>query len=368
MSKEDKYSSIHYTSYLKLDKLLGAQEARSPKFGKEAHEETLFIIVHQVYELWFKQIIHELQSIHQMFHQDEVDEKNVGITVERLERVSEIFKLLIQQIRVIETLTPLDFLDFRNYLFPASGFQSMQFRVMENMLGLRRKDRLAFTDNEYDYVFDEGTKTKLKAIEDGQSVLQLVESWLERIPFLSFGEFDFLSAYKDAVKRMLDKERKAITDTDILSDEMKAMRLKMLGSTDTYFSAILDKDQYDKMLESGEVKISYKASLSALLISLYREQPILHMPYRLIQSLTTLDDLVTTWRYRHSQMVLGMLGRKVGTGGSSGHEYLLKTAMSHHIFKDFHNISTLMIPRSELPKLPDFVIAQLGFHFTESNK
>ena len=364
MHKEDKYTSIHYTSYLQLDKILNAQDPRSAKFGKEAHEETLFIVIHQVYELWFKQVIHELTSIQEMFHQDNVDERNVNIAVERLERVSEIFKVLIEQIRILETMTPLDFLDFRNYLFPASGFQSVQFRVFENVLGLKRKDRVAFNDKQYDYVFNEDTKAWLKEVEEKPSLLELVEAWLERIPFLKMEGFDFIKGYRIAVNKMLEKEKEAIMATEFLSEKYKNMRLEMLGNTNTYFAAILDPEKYQKRLDEGEVKISYRASLAALLISLYREHPILHVPFRLIQSLTELDDLVTTWRYRHSQMVLGMLGRKIGTGGSSGHEYLLKTALSHHIFKDFHNISTLLIPRSELPKLPDHVERQLGFHFS----
>ena len=364
MHKEDKYTSIHYSSYLQLDRILNAQTARSAKFGEEAHEETLFIIIHQVYELWFKQIIHELSSIQEMFHSDRVDERNVNVAVERLERVAEIFKVLIEQIRVLETMTPLDFLDFRNYLFPASGFQSVQFRIFENILGLKREDRVAFNQKQYDYVFNQETKDRLKQIEEKPSLLELVEAWLERIPFLKMEGFDFIKGYRAAVNKMLDREKAAILDTEFLSEEYQQMRLQMLGNTTTYFAAILDQEKYQEKLENGEVKISYKASLAALLISLYREHPILHVPFRLIQSLTELDDLVTTWRYRHAQMVLGMLGRKIGTGGSSGHEYVLKTALAQHIFQDFHNLSTLLIPRSELPELPENVVHQLGFHFT----
>ncbi|MFT4667814.1 MAG: tryptophan 2,3-dioxygenase, partial [Gammaproteobacteria bacterium] len=78
-----------------------------------------------------------------------------------------------------------------------------------------------------------------------------------------------------------------------------------------------------------------------------------------------IDELLTSWRQRHAQMVMRMLGRKIGTGGSSGHEYLEKTASQNHIFKDLHNISTLLIPRSELPPLPENVQKELSFHFTQ---
>jgi len=79
--------------------------------------------------------------------------------------------------------------------------------------------------------------------------------------------------------------------------------------------------------------------------------------------LIDIDNQMTTWRYRHAQMVLGMIGNKIGTGGSSGHEYLAKTALKHQIYTDFHNISTLLIPRSDLPPLPSNIREQLNFHF-----
>ncbi|MEO6189207.1 MAG: tryptophan 2,3-dioxygenase family protein, partial [Saprospiraceae bacterium] len=120
MSSDKKYTSIHYATYLQLDKILGAQNTRSKELGAEAHEETLFIIIHQVYELWFKQMIHEIDSVMTMFRTHNVDEKNIDEAVLRLERVNEILKLLIQQIKVLETMTPIDFLEFRAYLFPAS--------------------------------------------------------------------------------------------------------------------------------------------------------------------------------------------------------------------------------------------------------
>jgi len=110
--------------------------------------------------------------------------------------------------------------------------------------------------------------------------------------------------------------------------------------------------------------MSYKATLAALLINLYRDEPILHNPFNLLQCLVEIDEQLTTWRYRHTQMVLRMLGKKIGTGGSSGYDYLHATAVKHHVFADLHNISTLLIPRSELPELPTELKQNLGFHFS----
>jgi len=367
-NKKKKYSTIHYHSYLKLDQLLGAQQLRSAELDENpAHEELLFIIVHQVYELWFKQIKHELSSVMDMFQKKHIDERNIGTVVSRLQRIEEILKLLIQQISVLETMTPLDFLDFRGHLFPASGFQSFQFRVLESMLGLPEEQRLTYNNHHYASVFPEEQKKELEEIYANGTLFDHVESWLERTPFLTFGGFDFITHYKKAVGNMIEKEQKAINASEYLTEKEKEMRLRMLGSTDTYFQSVLDPAFHKKMKDEGVLRLSYKATLAALLINLYRDEPILNGPFNLMMNLVDIDDLLTTWRYRHAQMVLRMLGKKIGTGGSSGHEYLNETAKKHQIFTDFHNISTLLIPRSELPVLPKDLRKELGFYFTQKS-
>lgn len=367
MNNETKYSSIHYNSYLQVDKITSAQTLRSDEIGAHAHDEMLFIITHQVYELWFKQINFELRSVVKDFSARQVNEKNVGIAVSRLERVIEIMKLLVQQIGVMETMTPLDFLDFRNYLFPASGFQSFQFREMEVMLGLKENRRTTYNNKPYHCVFANEKKDALENLEKGNSLFDLIEDWLERTPFLEFGDFNFISEYQKAVNSMLEKEKAAIMNTDILTDESKQMRLTMLGDTNTYFANIMDENRHKELIQDGKLQLSYKATIAALFINLYRDEPILHIPFLLLSKLVEIDDHITTWRYRHAQMVMRMLGKKVGTGGSSGHEYLASTAAKHHIFADFHNVSTLLIPRSELPVLPDSFKRNLGFYFSALN-
>jgi tryptophan 2,3-dioxygenase len=303
----------------------------------------------------------------EMFKGNEVDEKNIGTAVHRLNRIAEILKLLVQQISVLETLTPLDFLDFRNYLFPASGFQSFQFRKVEVSLGLKSTNRQTYNQSPYASVFGENQREELQRLEDGDSMLQLVEKWLERTPFLQWKEFKFLETYKVAVDNMLQKEKVAINETPFLNDSEKELRLKMLGDTDTYFASVLDEEKHNELLRAGTIKISYKATLGALFINLYRDEPILQLPFQLLSKLIDIDELLTTWRYRHAQMVLRMIGRKIGTGGSSGFDYLLNTAIKHQIFIDMHNISTLMIPRSELPELPLNLKQQLSFYYSKIN-
>lgn len=122
---------LTYSSYLKLDKLLSIQQRRSK--GPE-HDEMLFIVIHQVFELWFKEILHELDHLKGLLKAD--DEPHVLHT---LKRILTILKIQVAQIDVLETMTPVEFQSFRDHLESASGFQSSQFRELEFTLGYKRK-------------------------------------------------------------------------------------------------------------------------------------------------------------------------------------------------------------------------------------
>ena len=130
-------NKLTYNNYLQLEKLLDSQSLKSSETDNEVHDEMLFIIIHQTYELWFKQILHELDSIINMFHDNYVHEEKVGIVVSRFDRIIQIQKLLIDQVSILETMTPMDFLEFRDLLTPSSGFQSAQFRQIENRVSFR---------------------------------------------------------------------------------------------------------------------------------------------------------------------------------------------------------------------------------------
>jgi tryptophan 2,3-dioxygenase len=109
--------------------------------------------------------------------------------------------------------------------------------------------------------------------------------------------------------------------------------------------------------------LSHKATQAALLIFLYREEPILHSPFNFLSRLMDMDELFTTWRQRHALMVRRMIGAKIGTGGSSGHAYLQATADRYKVFTELADLSTFFIPRSALPELPEHIKQNLGYHF-----
>src|SRR5690606_1153379 len=187
---------LYYPAYLQLDRILNAQTLESAREGRSVHDEMLFIIVHQAYELWFKQILWELDSILGLFAQDTVNEDDMGVILGRLRRITAIQSLLLQQIDVLETMTALDFLEFRDYLFPASGFQSAQFRLVENKLGVRPGDRLKLEGAPYTARFNASDRELVEATESQPSLFELVERWLERTPFLDRGDYAFWDAYQ----------------------------------------------------------------------------------------------------------------------------------------------------------------------------
>lgn len=122
--------AVYYHDYLKLDNLLASQVPKSLQpSGKFAHDEMLFIIIHQTYELWFKEIIHELNSVVYLFSQQPMPDESIGTIVGRLGRVLHILKALVAQIDILDTMNPIDFLDFRDFLFPASGFEVLFYFV-----------------------------------------------------------------------------------------------------------------------------------------------------------------------------------------------------------------------------------------------
>jgi tryptophan 2,3-dioxygenase len=361
--------TVNYSDYLKLNELLSSQKLISEEFGRPAHDETLFIIIHQTYELWFKQVLHELDDVLRMFREDIVDEKNIGIAVLRCNRIIEIQKLLIDQVRILETMTPLDFLEFRNLLTPASGFQSLQFRKIEIKLGLQPDRRIRYGNQEYYNSYVDDDRNQLCQLEKELSLFDAVEKWLERTPFIEFGDYNFLDQYQEAVWKIVKEEEDKVRLDPNLSEESRAMRIKMIKDNGQHFKSIFDEKEHQEKIRNHERRLSHKAMLAALFIHLYRHQPILHLPYKFLAGLLDIDELFTTWRYRHSLMVLRMIGKRIGTGGSSGYEYLRTTADKHKIFSDLFDLSTFLISRSQLPPLPENVIQALSFYYThESNK
>ena len=352
-----------YSNYLQLNKILDAQERRSEVLDKPIHDEMLFIIIHQVYELWFKQIIHEIDSIIFYFNNPKIDETNINTIVSRLNRVHDIQKIAISQIDILKSMTPMDFLEFRDLLNPASGFQSMQFRVIENALGLKTDNRMKFSKQNYTDFLSNPEVELVKKYEENKSIFDLVEQWLERTPFIESEEFNFWESYKKAIKKMLDNDIDIIKNNSNLDDNSKAEQIENYKGIYKNYDSLFDEKQYDKLLKNGTKRLSQKASLAALFIMLYRDEPILQAPFKLLTKLIDIDQSLNAWRYGHALLAQRMIGTKIGSGGSSGSKYLKRTLEKHSVFDDYVNLSTYLIPKSALPVLPATLKEKLGYYF-----
>jgi tryptophan 2,3-dioxygenase len=354
---------MDYASYLKLDRLLSAQAPESVAQGREAHDEMLFIIIHQTYELWFKQILHELERVARIFGGRVVDDAELSGAVHAAERVVRIAQLVVSQIDVLETMTPMDFLEFRDLLVPASGFQSEQFRLIETRLGLGRGDRLKFDGADFDARLPADAKAHIAAAEARPSIRDEVDEWLARTPFVEMGGFDFRAVYDAAIDKMLKADIATIRNHPQLIDAEKAVQIASLEKSAAAYDALLDDARYDALRAEGVWTMSRRALQAALFIFLYRDEPALHLPHRLLRALMDIDEQMALWRLRHALMVSRMIGRKVGTGGSSGYDYLRGSAEKHRAYNDLFAIATFLIPRSDLPPLPPAVKASMRYRY-----
>ena len=358
MAKKSK--DIDYKTYLKLPTLLAAQQPISGAAGKPvAHDEMLFIIVHQTYELWFKQILFEMQRVQDIFARKVVADKDLRVISAALERVVEIMKHLVRQVDLLETMTPLDFLDFRHVFRSASGFQSLQFRELEIRLGLRSADRLSYDGKSYESYLSPDDQKVIREMEKKGSLFDQIDQWLSRTPFVTMGKFDFWKEYRKAVADMVKGDKKVALANTSLSKAARQMEVHKLDNVQKQFDLLFSANSKEKM----PWRLSFKALQAALFVMLYRDQPVLQAPFRILNALMDIDETMTLWRYRHALMVQRMLGMKMGSGGSSGHDYLVQTAAKNRIFIDLFALSTFMIPRSTLPKLPKDVEAKMGFNY-----
>lgn len=327
-----------YSEYEALDKVLLAQHPRSDAAGKPVHDEKLFIIFHQIYELWFKQILLELDEIQRRFAADVVDDRDMQPILLYLNRIVMIFRQLTSMMDVLETMPAQAFVDFRQYLGTASGFQSWQFRLIETRLGLRRADRIPVFSADFDEKLKEESRNQIRAAETAPSLFDQIDSWLSRTPFVAWGDYSFQSEYRAAVHKYLEAGHEK-------------------------FDAIFDPAAHKKAQDSGTWRLSLKALQAALFITVYRTEPILQSPGQILTHIIDIDELLTRWRYRHALMVQRMVGMGAGTGGSSGYGYLMETLNRHRIFTDLFALSGYIIPSAALPDLPESIRGQMAYKY-----
>lgn len=251
--------SLTYSSYLKVEELLKLQQLKS---DPAEHDETLFIIIHQVYELWFKQLLHEFDKLKLDFSAN----RPFG-AMATLKRCRTIMKTLVGQLDVLETMTPMEFGSFRDRLESASGFQSAQFRELEYLLGYKRPPMIQFH-------------------QAGTPAYAALERRL-REPSVMDHFYDFLERHEVQIPPELRTK-------DIMAPTQP----------------------HEKIQDA--------------LLMIYKTRPELA---NLLELMVDFDEGLQEWRYRHVKMVERTIGIKMGTGGSSGVEFLKKT-LFNPVFPD----------------------------------
>jgi tryptophan 2,3-dioxygenase len=261
---------LSYNKYLRVQDLINLQDCLS---SPAHHDELLFITVHQAYELWFKQILHEIDAAIQFLEEDRLPP-----ATRALRRVVDIEKLLVDQIHILESMTPISFLAFRDQLNPASGFQSMQFREIEFSSGLKDKKILR------EFSSDEFAHPRLQARLSSPSLADCFYRVLQR--------------------RGLQAPP-AVADADV-----------------------------------AELKQAYEQRTRAVLevVTHFEER---YEEFQLAEALLEHDEYFALWRSHHIKMVERMVGAKRGTGGSEGIGYL-KTTLDKKFFPELWEARTYL--------------------------
>lgn len=352
-----------YWDYIRVEDLLGLQGGLDDDDSSLANDEVLFITVHQIDELWFKLIIRELAVVRDLFHQAHVPEQSLASAVRGLRRIVVLFGQVAQHFALMETMTTRDYLAFRDKLSPASGFQSAQMREIEILMGLGHKERVPL-GHEESYLralrnsdgSESAASLRVAArMADTPSLREAIDEWLWRTPIQGSMPGDpsdasnvatFIDEYLAAHAAESQRGRK-FADHEGL-DPRDAARL------DERYAK--EREQAAAFLRAEDVAPEQRAKRSRIRAALvfiegYRELPLLAWPREVIDAIVQLEQGSLIFRQRHARMVERVIGRRTGTGGSSGVDYLDKTALAYRVFDDVWAVRTLQVRKAALPAL-----------------
>lgn len=352
---------MNYWEYIRVEELLALQDGFYDDDSKVNNDETLFIVVHQIYELWFKLVLRELASARDLFRKNPVPDVALSSAVRSLRRVVVIFEQAIQHFRVMETLTTRDYLAFRDRLIPASGFQSAQLREIEIILGLddalrlplgregNYKEALKTTDGKP----SPATLRVERRAAEGPSLKEVVYEWLSRTPIDGAQGDDaaerfldrFVGSLREEIKgRVVLAKQLALTPADV---ERLEQRYEREAKEAELFLRGLDDPTAD--LATQKKRRQVRAAI--VFLESYRDLPRLTWPREVVDAIVAMEQSMLIWRQRHARMVERVIGRRTGTGGSIGVDYLDQTALRYRVFGDFWAVRGLLLREAALPSL-----------------
>jgi tryptophan 2,3-dioxygenase len=353
--------STPYWDYIKVEPLLSLQSGIGD--GPLSNDETMFIVVHQIDELWFKLALREMVAVRDLFARPVVPEQSLASAVRGIRRMETIVRQLTGHFELMETMTTRDYLAFRDKLTGASGFQSAQMRELEILMGLPDADRIALGhEGSYKNALreqdgsDSAALTRVKArLADGPSLREAVLDWLHRTPIQGstpsqpddaanvrrFIE-SYLAAQSRAVERALAGSL-ALSLTEADATRLRERAAREVAAARAYLLA--EEEPADARARASRVRAAL------VFIESYRELPLLAWPREIIDGLTSFEQGFTIFRQRHARMVERMIGRRTGTGGSAGVDYLDTTALKYRVFRELWAVRTLLVRAQDLPPL-----------------
>ena len=357
--------STTYWDYIRVKELLSLQTGIAEDESELATDEVVFITVHQVYELWFKLALKDLVAARDLFAQPQVPDDAMAGACRKLERLLCIFRLASDHFPLIETLTTRDYLEFRDKLFPANGGQSAQFRELEILFGLDVENvRLPYvTGGSFEEVLrspDGSTGWSLERVQrrmaDRPTFREAIDQWLFRTPIEGSspenGQPDaaddarttsfidgYLAAHAASVRSLADDACARVSDA-----ERATLR-------DRYDAEVTQAAAFLRAEDVAEKERPRRRRIraAALFIEIYRELPLLAWPRQVLDLIVAVEQAFVSYRQRHARMAERIIGRRVGTGGSSGVDYLDQTALAYRIFPDLWAVRTILVRRDLLP-------------------
>ena len=350
----------NYWDYIRVDDLLALQSGLEADESTLSDDEVLFITVHQVYELWFKLVLRELTTVRNQFGAERVAESEMAGAVHGCQRVVTILRRCVDHFEVVETLPTKGYLSFRDKLMPASGFQSAQLRQIEILLGLDEQERIPlgvegdYLDALRDHLGGESSawqrvKTQL---ESGPSLRDAFDRWLERTPIDGVPHDD--PDADGALDRFVERYTTAHSSEVALSEASALSRAMGEGDREALRARYAAERQalVEFLSDEGEGGRGRRRRRAALLFILtYEDRPLLAWPGKLLQGVIELEQAFLLFRQRHARMVERVIGRRTGTGGSSGVDYLDQTALRYRVFRDLWAVRTFQIRAEAAPPI-----------------
>lgn len=352
-----------YWDYIRIEQLLALQGGLEESDAGLSNDEVMFITIHQIDELWLKLALRELVSVRDLFAQPRVPEQSLASAVRGVRRMAMLFGLAADHFALMETMTTRDYLAFRDKLSPASGFQSAQLREIEILMGLAESDRIPL-GHEHDYKQalrnPDGTASPASSrvarrLADQPTLRDALDEWLYRTPIDGAvpGEAHdeatvarFIEAYLGAHAREVERARELAEH-----DALTAADRERLG--DRYRREALGAAAFLRAEDRPEAERRRRSRIRAALVLIegYRELPLLAWPREVVDAIVALEQAFVIFRQRHARMVERVIGRRTGTGGSAGVDYLDQTALRYRIFHDVWAVRTLQVRRTALPAL-----------------